>query len=136
MTDTKKRNKAEKFPCIICGQLSSPEELSRLTGASSWRTLPEAARIRNFEPLLRIAVEDDKNFVPDILYHNTCRSDFTHKKGLTKLLKDHDESISEHTCNEMIQSKRHKTSATSRVYEKICIFCEKQSKYVKGSFRL
>ena len=33
----------------------------------------------------------------------------------------------------MRQSKRHKASATSRVYEKICIFCEKTSKYVKGS---
>lgn len=72
-------------------------------------------------------MEDDTNFVPDILYHGKRRSEFTHKKALTKLLKNQDIAKSEHTDGELRQSKPHETSVTARVYEKICIFCEKKS---------
>lgn len=78
-------------------------------------------------------MEDDTNFLPDILYYGKCRSEFTQKKALVKLLKDQNITKSEHTNCDLRQSKRHKTSDTVRVYEKICIFCKEKSKYVKSS---
>jgi hypothetical protein len=122
--------KAEKVPCKICGKLSFLDELVRLTGVPSWKTLYEAAKIRHFDPILKVA-DANPNFVPDILYHGYCRSDFTHKKALAKLVKTAD--ISEQGESEFRQSKRQKTSDTSRVYDKICIFCKQKSKYLKGS---
>lgn len=133
MTEPKKKGRdAEKVPCILCGKLALPDELVRLTVASAWKTLYEAARVRHFEPIMKLA-SDKMNKVPDILYHSSCRSDFTHKKTLAKLT-DPNPATDEQKDEQPRHSKRQRTSDTSsRVYDKKCIFCEKQSKYTKGS---
>ena len=108
-----------------------PDELVQLMVASAWKTLYEAAKVRHFEPIMKLA-SDDMNKVPDILYHSSCRSDFTHKKSLAKLT-DPNHATDEQKDEQPRQSKRQRTSDTSsRVYDKNCIFCEKHSKYTKG----
>ena len=108
-----------------------PNKLVRLTVASSWKTLYEAAKIRQFEPILKLAC-DHMTELSDILYHSSCTSDFTHKKALAKLGTYSDKN--EQMGQELRQPKCQRISDTSsRVYEKICILCEKKSKYRKGS---
>ena len=60
---------------------------------------------------------------------------FTHKKALDLLKCEHKEiTENEVTENEKQRSSQRKTKTNgSRVYEKICIFCEKSNKYIKNS---
>ena len=119
--------------CIICcskakkGELASPRDLL------SWETLLEAAKIREFEPIVNLRVSS--NTVPDICYHRNCRSSFTLKKTLdgfkTNSRNTSAESITpEH---EQRKSQRQVVAGTSRVLEKKCIFCNKASKYMRQS---
>ena len=68
-------------------------------------------------------------------YHRDCRFSFTHKKALDLLKCEHRET----TENEVNESEKQRSSQRktktndSRVYEKICIFCEKSNKYIKNS---
>ena len=68
-----------------------------------------------------------------VMYHRKCRSVFTMKRDLEKIkqLTEDDDDLQEP------EKKRHATNrqqpSSSRIYEKICIFCEKKSKYIKSS---
>ena len=67
MTEPKtKKLKTKKVACMICSRLALPEELVRLTVASSWKALYKAAKIRQFEPILKLAC-DHMTELPDIL---------------------------------------------------------------------
>ena len=57
-------------------------KLTKLNSLPSWETLVNAARIRKFEPTLKILEEVKPNILPDIWYHRKCRSIFTMKKDL------------------------------------------------------
>lgn len=48
----------------------------------SWLTLQEAAKVRQFTPILDIGKEIEDNESPKILYHCSCRSIFTIKRAL------------------------------------------------------
>ena len=100
----------------------------------SWRTLLEAAQIRQFKCLLELACTVDENIIPQVFYHRKCRCLFTMKKEL--------ESLKLKTCNDDLQVcaniattklKRQKLSGPSAILEKKCIFCDKASKYLKKS---
>ena len=51
--------------CIIYSS-NSVENLSKLDSLPSWKTLINAACIRNLEPILRILEEVESDTVPDI----------------------------------------------------------------------
>lgn len=122
--------------CIIhctdddSGHLTSPQDID------SWRSLLNAATIRNYKPVLDVAKTVDDGQIPSVMYHRKCRSAFTLKRELEK--------ISQALCNEKIRdsvvetqeqrsaSNRQAPSA-SRTYDQICIFCEKKSKYARAS---
>lgn len=55
-----------------------------LAVACAWKTLYEAAKVQQFEPIMKLA-SGDMTKVSDVLYHGGCRSDFTHKKTVSKL---------------------------------------------------
>ena len=102
---------------IICSKQTSETYLTKSRDDQSICTLVIIARIRNSE-------YDKKLF-----YHRDCRSKFTHKKTLLQLNKEPD---SEPRCSSERRSSRC-PATTSRVLDPVCIFCEKESKYVARS---
>lgn len=106
------------------------DKLHSPTSYDSWCTLLEAARIRNYDPVLEIEKTLAENEVPSIVYHRYCRSIFTLKRSLETL-----KEKKEHTADKDIPEKRQRlersSSSDSRVYKQLCIFCEKV-KYKKG----
>lgn len=115
--------------CILCGEQSRLDELSKPQDFPSWQRLHEAAKIRHFDAILTLW-ESNTDTIPNLLYHKRCREDFTHKKGLEKIQKNIATS-SVQGDNPQRQPVRQQGSYTSRVYDKVCIFCEKQTKYLK-----
>lgn len=66
-------------------------------------------------------------------YHRECRSAFTHKKTLISLKGKSANTEQDSPQEKQWASQRQPTSSSSRVYEKICIFCEKGNKNIKRS---
>ena len=119
--------------CIICKTKSPSLNLTQPRDLESWRTLYDAADIQQLDAIL----SHDKNVLPnDVWYHLECRKKFSHKKTLGQILKSR--SNKEDTCEDQPaplsekQSREKTSSSSSRVYERVCIFCNK-AKYVKGT---
>ena len=112
--------------CIICSKQTSETYLTKARDDQSICKLVDAARIRNFDPILTL---EKHEYDEKLFYHRDCSSKFTQKKTLQHLNKEPD---SEPRC-----SSERKSSCcpatTSRVLEPACIFCEKESKYVACS---
>ena len=130
-----KRARREKYCLIHCsdddGALVCPNSVE------SWKTLRRAAEIRRHEEILAIAVNSPDE-IPEVYYHRKCRSIFTMKKDLDRIhANEKTESRKDTESAEGGEGERRasirSTPSTSRVYEKVCIFCEKKDKYKKGS---
>ena len=108
--------------------LTSPQDLS------SWKTLLKAAEIRNHQPILNIAANTEEGKIPEIYYHRKCRSLFTMKKSLESISKQKQFTGDQEDPDkqERRASNRQVPASTSRVYEAVCLFCNKISKYTKG----
>jgi hypothetical protein len=89
-----------------------------------------AAEIRAFTPITKFAEHDG---VPHLYYHNTCRNTFGNKKELDKIIAKSADESSKTSSSMQRSSRRDPIPSTSRVYEAVCIFCQKDSKYLKGS---
>ena len=125
------RGESEHFTYIICSSNASRAELVNPRDQSSWVTLLRAAEIHDFQPILQLSAADEK--IPDIFYHRECRSTFTHKKTLISLQGKNANTYQDSLYERQWASQRQPTSSSSRVYEKVCIFCEKSNKYIKKS---
>lgn len=124
--------KRPKMECIIhCSD--DKDKLVSLQGADSWKTLLRAAQIRNHAPILEMVEDLPEGKIPTLYYHRKCRSIFTMKKLLDRILEKEKQSASE-SSTEKKESKREarQVSATSRTYSEECIFCQKTDKYVTG----
>ena len=127
-----KCQKVDTSKCIFCGKDSSLQELTSPQDEQSWKSLLEAAGVRNFEPIVSLGKSSASDTTPHVLYHRKCGSEFTHKKSLEKIARQQS-CGSEENVSQVRQSTRQGPSSSSRVYDKICIFCLKQSKYIKGT---
>ena len=72
--------------CIIhCtdenGELTAPHDIQ------SWKSLLNAAEIRQYKPILDLVETLKEKEIPDIRYHRKCRSIFTMKKDLDRICK-------------------------------------------------
>ena len=127
--------KKARLECIIhCSNDDS--ELVSLQSLESWNTLYRAAQIRQHLPLLEIAKCLGEGEIPEGLrYHRRCRCIFTMKKQLDSILRNAVKATSSDDVSAESNNSRkshRETPSTSRVYDRICIFCKKSSKYVKG----
>ena len=59
--------------------------MAPLKDLESWKTLINAATIRNHEPILEIVKTLEEGELPKVTYHRQCRSVFTPKRNLDKL---------------------------------------------------
>ena len=125
---TCKRRKSDQFAgqpegqCILCGKTVPLSQLCTCKSVESWKSLLEAAKIRNFKPILAYESYIDEP-PPSILYERSCRCNFTHKKTLKKFqLTEVASEIEQHPI-------RLQRTAESQIK---CIFCDTTSKYYTG----
>ena len=123
----RKRSRSEQSSCeciIHCTdndtELVTPKD-------ESWSTLVRAAAVRKHKPLLDIAEILNEGEIPNIYYHRKCRSVFTMKKLSETISKQ------QGTDNQQPMTAKRTSPTTSTTYEHVCIFCEKKSKYLKGT---
>ena len=118
--------------CIIhCS--NSVENLSKLDSLSSWKTLVNAARIRNFEPIMRILEEVEPDAIPGMWYHWKYRSIFTMKKTLEHVKNEKESCSSECTSSQSEPLRRSVRSASSELLlPKNCLICSKP-KYTRNT---
>lgn len=80
-----KRARMEMYCLIHCSDddvaLVSPNSVE------SWRTLRRAAELRHHEDILGTQV-NSPNEIPKVYYHRKCRSIFTMKRDLEKIISD------------------------------------------------
>ena len=106
-------------------------ELVRPKDEESWSTLVRAAAVRKHKPLLYIAETLNEEKIPSIYYHRKCRSVFTMKKLLETISKWQGTDNQQPTTAKRTSIRQSPTTSTT--YEQVCIFCEKKSKYLKGT---
>ena len=129
----KKRQKTVEFTsCVICGEQAPSDELVKPKDAGSWQTLCAAAEVRMFEPILTLNA-DNPNTIPVVFYHRECRSKFTHKKELARFKRLGHDDDNEKDLEAPRQSGRRGSSETTRVYDRVCVFCESTNKCIKGT---
>ena len=93
-----------------------------------------AAKIRQFEPIIEIDKNLGESEIPEIKYHRKCRCLFTLKRDLQKLNSKNDKTLLS-TGSNIRSSDRNSTSLQRRECEKlpfICIFCQ-GTKRIKGT---
>lgn len=121
--------------CIICASHTNEKDdhLASIKTLVSWKTLFEAAQIRNHTGILEVAKQLQEEEIPNIKYHRKCRSLFTLKRDLESLKRKANEICIENTDTSS-SSKRlcRRSPSESRVYDAVCIFCNKV-KFLKGS---
>lgn len=124
--------KRRKVCCIhVDGGNHKGDSLTCLKDKSSWESLLRAAQIRQYEPILEAAKSLERDQIPDLCYHRTCRQNFTLKKSLDKIIS---ENYKDDKADEARHSSRKVKAHSSRpTYEEECIFCQRKSKYLKGT---
>lgn len=131
------KNKEPMKHCIIHDK-SIPDEggehLVSPESFESWLTLLEAAKVRGHTPIIETTKLLKENEIPNIFYHRRCRSVFTMRRSLEALKRKARESSPDSfdSHSAMKKSCRRSSSTESRVYNPICIFCDKD-KFQKGS---
>ena len=124
----RKRHRTEIFrnECIICGEHGLIEQFCKPKNQESWTNPLEAATLRQFEKLLHYKEHPG---VPDIYYHLECR-----KSALSKIKKKQSLECLDDTSSESAQRQsREKSEISGRVYAEVCRFCERKTKYLKGT---
>ena len=125
----------QKRPCVdgdcIIHCSDATGELSSLQDPKSWKSLLNAAEIRDYKPVLALKGND----MPQIAYHRKCRSIFTMKKDLERI-----KQVSSQ-CNAIAsesgrRSCERKPPEKGTTYKHVCIFCDKVTKYLKGGNRV
>lgn len=116
----------EAKTCIIHNPNVNEEKLTSLRDMNSWKTLLEAAEVRQCSAIIDISKTLKENGIPNISYHRTCRSLFVMPKDLEKIRRKSTNTCTNDTdeTRMMPPAKRRCVSETkSRVYSKdICIF--------------
>ena len=99
----------------------------------SWKTVLNAATIRNHEQILDIAKPQEEGELPKPTYHRQCRSIFTQERNLDKLSQlDAKERENCNSTDSRRSSIRQPMANPGRIYQRVCIFCEKD-KYTRDS---
>ena len=71
--------------------------------------------------------------IPDVAYERKCRNNFTHKTSLAKFNASNSFSSDMELKQNPRRTPREPYRSISTVYSNVCIFCDKTSKYLKGS---
>ena len=113
--------------------LQRHRRICNLEGSRVLANTLNAATIRNHEQILGIAEPQEEGELPKATYHRQCRSIFTLERNLDKLSQlDAKERANCNTTDSRRSSIRQPTANPGRIYQRVCIFCEKD-KYTRNS---
>ena len=82
--ESAEENKRQRVDECIIHCSDETGDLVSLKDLESWKTLLNAAVIRNYEGILSISKTLNEGEIPRISYHRKCRSIFTFKEGSKK----------------------------------------------------
>ena len=118
--------------CIIhCNTGNASDDLASLQDARSWQALLRAATIREYEPVTELGDDYTGNEFPEwIKYHRRCRSIFTMKRDLDKIVEEKNRSDKPVIITPIRRSIRGEPT-TSTTYERVCIFLRSNEKVHK-----
>ncbi len=119
--------------CIIHGT-NEYSNLSSLRDIASWKTLLNAPKIHQHQPLLAIASNLPEDQYPNVAYHHKCRNDFIHKRALDELRNKKVPLLSQNkqVIGSPIGNQALYLNNQLGCMKKKCIFCP-GNKYVKGT---
>ena len=107
--------------------------IGNLEGSRVLENTLNAATIRNHEQIIDIAKPQEEGELPKATYHRQCRSIFTLERNLDKLSQlDAKERENCNSTDSRRSSIRQPTANPGRIYQRVCIFCEKD-KYTRNS---
>ena len=113
--------------------LQRNRRIGNLEGSRVLENTLNAATIRNHEQILHIAKPQEEGELPKATYHRQCRSIFTLERNLDKLSQlDAKERANCNSTDSRRSSIRQPTANPGRIYQRVCIFCEKD-KYTRNS---
>ena len=108
-------------------ELNSPQD------RASWGRLLKTAEIREHAVILMIAATARDDEVPQVLYHRRCSNQFVKKYDIDAIKKVTSAEKPEPKELNRRKSSADLTSSSSLVYDPVCIFCLKSSKYLTNS---
>lgn len=114
--------------------ISNEDHTAKLTSrkdTDSRKVLLKEAEIREFKPILDVAKMLSEDTLPTMSYHKKCCSLFTMQKDLDKITAK--QGSAESRPSLLQAEKPPQEISFSLTDEEIFIFCEKKSKYQKGS---
>ena len=107
--------------------------IGNLEGSRVLENTLNAATIRNHEQIRDIAKPQEEGELPKATYHRQCPSIFTLERNLDKLSQlDAKERENCNSTDSRRSSIRQPTANPGRIYQRVCIFCEKD-KYTRNS---
>ena len=124
--------KLSRYSCIFDCEDPDPH-LNSPQDRASWQRLLEAAKIRKHAGILRIADTTGDDEIPQVLYHRACRNRFIKKRDLDAIKDLKPDEVQQKELTRRTSSTNLISSSSSRVYEPVCIFCLKSSKYLSNS---
>ena len=108
-------------------------ELNSPRDRTSWDRLLKAARIREHAGILMIAAIARDDEIPQALYHRRHRNQLVKKRDLDAIKKVASAEKPQPKELNRRKSSADLTSSSSHVYDPICIFCLKSSRYLTNS---
>ena len=81
---------------------------------------------------MEVAKGLNEDEIPQIQYHQKCRSIFTMKKTLAKLQASKDSNVGIIDCEDATNRLNRQVPSKCRTNAPVCIFCQKENKYRKG----
>ena len=124
--------KLTRSSCIFECEDTDPE-LNSPQDRASWERLLKAAEIRRHDGILMIAATTKEDEIPQVLYHRQCRNQFVKKRDLDAIQKVASAEKPKRRELNRRKSSAELSSSSSRVYDPVCIFCLKSSKYLTNS---
>ena len=133
---TKKARKEPMETCIIhmSSAQNDPQIRTMVKNSQSWDPLLDAAKIRNFIPILDLAAGCQPGEIPDVKYHKNCRSMFVMKKNLERIQNQQSVSGETQSDEELVRKSARKSDKNAgRLFDDNCIFCDKKVRYIKAN---
>lgn len=126
-----KRDKLQENTCLTCGK--SHEKMTVLNDSKVWNSILGAAKVRGCSSILNLEYEE--KFPQNKMYNSECRKRFCHKKTLEKISNVPQTKMEVVQLDGNSERKQALRQAASQRDKDICIFCNKENRYILGGYQ-
>ena len=101
--------------CILhYNSIKDDNQVVHIKSLSTWNSILEAARLRNYERILIISKDVIEGAFPTIQYHKACKTRFTLKRDIDTLKQEQEKLEEEIKQKEMLQQEQQQKEGCSR----------------------